>query len=77
MKLVLKAELDGVVVPSNISPGSSVQFAADNSDINEDTVDGKQTIHATVLVVYQNGNFGNVATRRTHADHSQRKKSLS
>ena len=43
----------GVVIPSNITDGPFVQFAADNNDFNEETLDGKQTTHATTLVVYQ------------------------
>ena len=62
--------------PSNISPDSFIQFAADNNDINEETLDGKQTTHATTLVVYQKGHFGTAPVRRKYADHSQRKRSL-
>ena len=43
----------GVVIPSNITDGPFVQFAGDNNDFNEETLDGKQTTHATTLVVYQ------------------------
>ena len=37
---------------SNITPGLFVQFAANNDDSNEETLDRKQTTHATMLVVY-------------------------
>ena len=50
-----------VTIPSNISKGKFVQAAADNLDFNEETLDGKQTTHATTLVLYQragNGRFG-------------------
>ena len=49
-----KAMEDGTaVVPSNISGGTFVQAAADNIDLNEETLNGKQTTHATSLVLYQ------------------------
>ena len=48
------AEESGVIIPSNIHPGGElVQAAADNLDFNEETLDGKQTTHATSLVLYQ------------------------
>ena len=53
-----KAEEVGVVIPSNISPGVFAQFAADNNDLNEETLDGKQTTHATTIVAYQREQFG-------------------
>ncbi len=48
---------------SNITQGYFIHAAADNIDINEETVDGKATTHATSLVLYQrqpvhNGQFG-------------------
>ena len=42
-----------VITPSNISPGAFVQAAADNNDINEETLDGKHTTHSTSVVLYQ------------------------
>lgn len=53
MEVVAMAEQFGTVVPSNISPGPFVQLAADNTDIIEETLDGKNTTHATSMVVYQ------------------------
>jgi hypothetical protein len=44
---------DGVVVPSNIHKGSFIQAAADNLDFCEETLDGRNTTHATTLVLYQ------------------------
>ena len=32
-------------------------FAADNNEIDEETLDGKQTTHATTLVVYKKDNL--------------------
>ena len=71
-----KAEETGVVIPSNIVSGKSIQFAADNNDINEETLDGKQTTHATTLVIYQRGEFNDVPTRTVYADNSKRQKTL-
>ena len=48
-----KASGDSMIIPSNIQHGGFIQFAADNDDINEETLDGKHTIHATTMVVYQ------------------------
>ncbi|KAJ8048332.1 hypothetical protein HOLleu_00601 [Holothuria leucospilota] len=48
----------GVVLPSNIKPGTFVQADADNNYINEETTDGKATTHATTVVLYQTGHFG-------------------
>ena len=75
-EILAKSEIDGVAIPSNITPDSFIQFAADNNAINEETLDGKQTTHATTLDVYQKGHFGTAPVRRVYADHSQRKRSL-
>ena len=75
-EILAKTETDGVAIPSNITPDSFIQFAADNNDINEETLDGKQTTHAITLVVYQKGHFGTAPVRRVYPDHSQRKSSL-
>ena len=66
----------GVVIPSNITPGPFAQFAADNNDFNEETLDGKQTTHATTLVVYQRQPFGAKPPPKIHADHTSRRRSL-
>ena len=44
-EIIAKSEETGVTIPSNIFPGNFVQMAADNNDINEETVDGKKTQH--------------------------------
>ena len=75
-EILAKTEEEGVAKPSNIAPGGFIQFAADNNDIHEETLDGKQTTHATTLVVYQKGHFGAAPLQRVYADHSQRKRSL-
>jgi len=75
-KILATSELSGVVVPSNIAPSVSVQVAVDNNDINEETLDGKSTTHATTMVLYQRGQFGPSPQRTVYADHSLRKRSL-
>ena len=43
-------------MPPFLKKGSFVFFAIDNTDFNEDTVDGKGTTHGTITTVYQNAN---------------------
>ena len=50
-EILARSELIGVVLPSNILPGGFVQVAGDNNDINEETLGGKKTTHATTLVI--------------------------
>ena len=40
-ELLAKAQEYGTVVPSNICPGSFAHVAADNNDVNEETLDAK------------------------------------
>lgn len=75
-EILAKSDLFGVVVPSNIRPGSFVQVAGDNNDINEETLDGKLTTHATTMVLYQRGKFGPAPMRTVYADHTERTRSL-
>ena len=55
-EILAKSDETGVIIPSNIHPGVFVQMAADNNDINEETIDGKNTTHACLLaqVVWPN-----------------------
>ena len=71
-KILAKTEAEGVAIPSNIALGSFIQFAADNNDFNKEILDGKQTTHATTLVVYQKGQIGTAPLQRVYADNSQR-----
>ena len=73
IEILPKTEEENVAIPSDIAPGSFIQFAADNNDINEETLDGKQTTQATTLVVYKKGKCCTAPLRRVHADHSQRR----
>lgn len=43
----------GIYVPPEIARGQFVYFAVDNSDFSEDTPDGKNTLHATAMAVFQ------------------------
>jgi hypothetical protein len=45
----------GAVVPSNLVSGRFVYFSGDNIDINDSTLDGKNTFHATQLAAWQRG----------------------
>ena len=75
-EILAKSQQSGTVIPSNIFPGSFIQFAADNNDLNEETLDGKRTTHATTLVVYQKKPFGPMPPSVAHADHSGKERSL-
>ena len=46
---------DGAVVPKNLVKGRFVHFSTDNVDINEYTLDGKGTFHATQVAAWQRG----------------------
>lgn len=71
-----RSAIMGVVIPSNITPGSFIQFAADNNDFTEETLDGKQTTHSTTIVVYQREQYGPKPPPKNYADHSSRRRSL-
>ena len=48
-----RADYSGVLIATNINPCVFIQMASDNNDINEDTIDGKNTTYATMLAIYQ------------------------
>lgn len=75
-EILAQSDLFGVVVPSNIPPGVFIQVAGDNNDINEETLDGKQTTHVTTMVLYQRGQFGPEPMPTMYADHTKRTRSL-
>ncbi|MES9905285.1 MAG: hypothetical protein ABW168_21745, partial [Sedimenticola sp.] len=54
------AEYD-VYVPPSLVKNEFIFFAIDNSDFSEDTPEGKNTLHATAMVVYQRA-----STQQTH-----------
>ena len=66
------AEQFGTVVPSNISPCPFIQFAANNNDLEEGTLDGKNTTHTTTMV-YQRKQFGPKLPPTARADHTIRR----
>ena len=57
-EVLAKVEEFGTVIPTNIKPGAFVQIAANNNDLNEEALDGKNTTHATTMVIYRNKTFG-------------------
>jgi len=75
-EILAKSQQTGTVLPSNICPGSFIQFAADNNNLNKETLDGKSTTHATTLVVSQKKPYGPVPPPAVHADHSKKERSL-
>ena len=66
----------GTVIPSNISPGPFIQVAADNNDANEETLDGKNTTHATTIVVYQCKQYGPQPPSTLHVGQTKRRRPL-
>ena len=50
----------GANVPANIVPNEFVHFTADNIDILDETLDGKNTFHATQRAAWQRGQNSNV-----------------
>ena len=40
-------------IPPKLCKGQFIVFSVDNSDFSEDTPDGKNTVHATAMVVFQ------------------------
>lgn len=45
----------GSVIPTNLAEGRFIHFSADNIDINEGTLDGQNTFHATQYAAWQRG----------------------
>ena len=48
-------DASGAVIPPNLVKDKFVLFSADNIDINEGTLDGRTTFHATQMAVWQRG----------------------
>ena len=57
-EVLVKVEEFGTVIPTNIKPGAFVQIAANTNDLNEEAMDGKNTTHATTMVICHNKTFG-------------------
>lgn len=75
-EILASTESRGVVIPTNITSDAFVQAACDNNDVNEETLDGKNTTHATTHVLYQAGQFGPRPPTIVHGDHSTKRRSL-
>ena len=76
-EVLAKMEAHGTVIPSNISLGPFVQLAANNNDLNEETIDGKNTTHATTMVIYQRKVFGPELPPTTPVgNHSKRRRTF-
>ena len=71
-----KADVSGVIIPTNINPGAFIQMAADNNNINEETTDSKNTTHTTTLAIYKRKQYGPTLERLVHGDHSKKRRSL-
>ena len=52
---------DGLYIPPDVVLARHVFFAVDNVDFAEDTPDGKNTFHGTVMAIYQRQEPGDVA----------------
>ena len=62
----------GFCLPSFLVKGKSIYFAADNIDFLENTADGQNTLHGTMLVINQNKDSNNDETARVVMDESLR-----
>lgn len=54
-KTLTTVDHNGAVVPTNLVKARFVHFSTDNVDINETTLDGKGTFHATQVAAWQRG----------------------
>ena len=54
---------NGAVVPQNPTKGKFTHFTADNIDINDSTIDGQNTFHATKVAGWQCGLEADVELR--------------
>jgi len=57
-EVLAKVQEFGTVIPTNMKPGAFVQISANNNDLNEEAIYGKNTTHATTMVIYHNKTFG-------------------
>lgn len=67
-------ENNGVFVPRNFVPGRHIFFAVDNCDFQEDTPDGKNTLHGTVMNIYQSVDEHDETTSLAFDDHIEDKR---
>lgn len=57
--IVRYVENDNCFIPRQLIPDKFIQFAADNIDILEETLDKSPTFHGTQIVVFQKSNMQN------------------
>ena len=50
---------NGAVIPPNLVPGRFTHYTVDNIDINDDTLEGKNTFHAMQMAGWQEGRLLN------------------
>ena len=64
-EIVLKSlhQETGSVMPPNLLPGRFVHFSADNIDILDEMMDGKNTVHATQILAWQRRAESNLCFR--------------
>ena len=67
---IIKSDNTDTLLPSNISAGQFVHAAADNIDINEETLDGLSTTHASSMVLYQKKLNGHFAAHATETENT-------
>ena len=53
MAVLHNSSAHDIYIPPELSKGKFIFFSVDNSDFSEDTSDGKNTQHATAMVVFQ------------------------
>ena len=51
----------GAVIPRNLVQGKFIHFSADNIDIRDESLDGKNIFSATQMAAYQRGDENNKA----------------
>ena len=63
----------GKLLPVNLTPNRFSHFTADNIDINDSTLDGKDTFHATQVAALQRGPEEMIVFATVNASSSERK----
>lgn len=63
-------EKTGNFLPHNLTPKRFTHFTADNIDINDNTLDGKNTFHATQVAAWQRGPEDKSSFESIHAKKS-------
>ena len=58
-------EHGGLYLPPDAVSGRFIHFAVDNMNFQEDTPDGRNTLHGTVTVAYQTIEDGDVSEKLT------------